>query len=179
MKRPNPQVPGPLKKPFQNFKKYVKRRPAISEVLREPTAGGVIFRRNKDNQEQIEILLIQDAKDRWTIPKGHIEEGEEPKQTAEREVGEETGLKKVKVHSWLGKINFRYRRTNSLVLITQEIFLMQALGDTDDITPEDWMNGIQWFPANEALDKIEYDDIQKLMLKALTRIRENKLGLKK
>jgi 8-oxo-dGTP pyrophosphatase MutT (NUDIX family) len=30
--------------------------------------------------------LIQDAKDRWTIPKGHIEEGETAKETAEREV---------------------------------------------------------------------------------------------
>ncbi|RTK93930.1 NUDIX domain-containing protein [Candidatus Saccharibacteria bacterium] len=167
MKRPQP---------FKGFKKYVKRRPAISEVVREPTAGGVVFRRGK--QDEIEILLIQDAKDRWTIPKGHIEEGEESKQTAAREVGEETGLKKVKVLNWLGKINFRYRRTNSLVLMTTEIFLVQALGDTDDITPEDWMNGIQWFPATEALDKIEYEDIGKLILLALKRIRDGKLGLK-
>lgn len=174
MKRP-PDMKGPFKKPFQNFKKYVKRRPAISEVLREPTAGGVIFRRDKEGK--IEILLIQDAKDRWTIPKGHMEEGEDAKQTAEREVGEETGLKKVKVLNWLGKINFRYRRTNSLVLISQEIFLVQALGDTDDITPEDWMNGIKWFPAAEALDKIEYDDIQKLILLALKKIRDDQLGL--
>ena len=165
---------SPFNRPFQNFKKYVKRRPAISEVVREPTAGGVVFRRN--DKQEIEILLIQDAKDRWTIPKGHIEEGEEAKETAEREVGEETGLKKVKVLNWLGKINFRYRRTNSLVLMTTEIFLIQALGVTNDITPEDWMNGIKWFPATEALDKIEYDDIQKLILLALKKIRDGKLG---
>jgi hypothetical protein len=31
-------------KPIQGIKKYVRtRRPAISEVVREPTAGGVIF----------------------------------------------------------------------------------------------------------------------------------------
>ena len=170
MKRPNP-----LNGPIKNFRKYVKRRPAISEVVREPTAGGVVFRRNA--QQDIEILLIQDAKDRWTIPKGHIEEGEDSKQTAEREVGEETGLKKMKVLSWLGKINFRYRRTNSLVLMTTEIFLIHALGDTDDITPEDWMNGIKWFPAAEAVDKIEYEDIQKLILIALKRIRDTKIGI--
>lgn len=164
------------KNPFQGFRKYVaKRRPAINEVVREPTAGGVVFRRSAN--QDVEILLIQDAKDRWTIPKGHIEEGEDAKTTAAREVGEETGLKKVKVLNWLGKINFRYRRTNSLVLMTTEIFLMQGLGDTNDITPEDWMNGIKWFPANEALDKIEYDDIGKLILKGLKIIREGKLGL--
>lgn len=181
MKRPSNPIKGPMKgnfpKPFQSFKKYVKRRPAISEVLREPTAGGVVFRRDDDGK--IEILMIQDAKDRWTIPKGHIEEGEDAKTTAAREVGEETGLKQVKVHSWLGKINFRYRRTNSLVLISQEIFLIEALGDTNDIKPEDWMNGIQWFPASVALDKIEYDDIQKLILLALKKIRDDKLGFNK
>src|SRR5688572_31182381 len=110
-------------KPFQGFKKFVKRRPAISEVVREPTAGGIVFRRSEATKE-IEILLIQDAKDRWTIPKGHIEEGETAKKTAEREIKEETGLAEVKVHNWLGKINFRYRRGTSLVLMTTEIFLV-------------------------------------------------------
>jgi hypothetical protein len=37
------------------------------------------------------------------------------------------------------------------------------------------MKGIKWFPFNEALDLIEYEDIAKLMLKAKTRIREEKL----
>ena len=80
MQRPNP---------IQGFKKFVNRKkPAIKEVLREPTAGGVVFRRNPKKNGAIEILLIQDAKDRWTIPKGHIEEGETAKQTAAREITE-------------------------------------------------------------------------------------------
>jgi ADP-ribose pyrophosphatase YjhB (NUDIX family) len=161
-------------KPIHGFKQFVHRRPTISEVVREPTAGGVVFRRSKDGKD-VEILLIQDAKNRWTIPKGHIEEGEKAKQTAGREVMEETGLKEVKVLSWLGKINFRYRRQSSLVLMTTEIFLVRALGDTDDLTAEDWMNGIQWFSSAEALEKIEYDDIGKLMLLALKRIRSDNL----
>jgi ADP-ribose pyrophosphatase YjhB (NUDIX family) len=160
-------------KPIQGFRKFVRRRPAISEVVREPTSGGVVWRRNAKTQK-IEILLIQDAKNRWTIPKGHIEEGESAKETAKREIGEETGLQEVEVMNWLGKINFRYRRANSLVLMTTEIFLCKALGDTDAIKPEDWMNGIQWFSANEALDKIEYEDIGKLMLLGLKRIRDGK-----
>lgn len=162
-------------KPLQGIKKFVKTRgPSISEVVREPTAGGVIFRRGKKSGG-VEILLIQDAKNRWTIPKGHIEEGEDAKTTAEREIREETGLQEMKVLNWLGKINFRYRRMNSLVLMTTEIFLVKALGDTDNLTPEDWMNGIKWFSANEALDKIEYDDIGKLILLALKKIRNDKL----
>jgi diadenosine hexaphosphate hydrolase (ATP-forming) len=163
-------------KPIQGFRKFVvKHRPAIKEVVREPTAGGIVFRRNPKKNNTIEILLIQDAKNRWTIPKGHIEEGESSRQTAEREIREETGLQKMQVLNWLGKINFQYRRATSLVLMTTEIFLVRAIGDTDALKPEDWMNGIKWFSSAEALDKIEYEDIGKIILLGLNKIRQSNL----
>lgn len=163
-------------KPIQGFRKLVsKHRPAISEVVREPTAGGVVFRRASKQTNAIEILLIQDSKGRWTIPKGHIEEGETARKTAEREIREETGLQKMKVMDWLGKINFRYRRGSSLVLMTTEIFLVQAIGNTDSIKKEKWMTSLAWLPANDALEKIEYEDIGKLILVGLKKIRKKAL----
>lgn len=159
---------------FERFKKYFRRPNAsIQEIVREPTAGGVVFRRNEKNE--VEILLIQDAKDRWTIPKGHIEEGETAQQTAKREIGEEAGLHDTDVIGWLGKIHFRYRRVDRLVLMTTQIYLVKAKGDTNAIKKEEWMNGIQWFTFHEALDQIEYEDIGKLMLLAMKRIRQENL----
>jgi len=160
-------------KPIQGFKKFVHRRkPAIKEVLRETTAGGIVFRHSAKDPKQIEILLVQDAKDRWTIPKGHVEPNEDPKDTTVREIQEETGLKEMRLYNWLGKVHFRYRRQESLVLMTMHIYLVQGQGDTDKLKPEDWMNGIQWFAANEALDKIEYEDIGKIILLGLKKIRQ-------
>src|SRR5882757_7008287 len=120
-------------KPIQGFKKFLpKRRPIIEEVVRETTSGGVVFRRGPKTKG-LEILLIQDAKNRWTIPKGHVEPGEESGATAEREIREETGLQDMEVLSWLGKVNFRYRRGHTLVLMTMHIWLVEGQGETDKL----------------------------------------------
>jgi 8-oxo-dGTP pyrophosphatase MutT (NUDIX family) len=159
---------------FDKFKKYFNpRKPSIQEIVREPTAGGIVFRRNKKGE--VEFLLIQDHKDRWTIPKGHIEEGETAQQAAKREIGEEAGLNDTEMLGWLGKIHFRYRRIDKLVLISQQVYLMRVKTDGNEIQKEDWMNGIKWFSFYDALDAIEYEDIGKLMLLAMKRIRQEKL----
>ena len=162
MHRPNP---------IRGIRRLVTRRPEIAEAVHETTAGGVIWRRNPKTKE-VELLLIQDAKHRWTIPKGHVEPGEDPKMTAEREVREETGLKQMKVMSWLGKVNFRYRRSHTLVLMTMHIYLVEGIGDTDDLKGEDWLKDLKWMSANEAIDKIAYEDIGKLILLGLKKVRE-------
>lgn len=133
------------------------------------TAGGIVWRKNKKGE--VEILLLQDVKGRWSIPKGHIEEGESPKETAEREIREETSLKEMRMMSWLGKTSFRYRRQNSLVLMTTQIYMVEAKGDTDAIQKEEIYKSLEWIPANKALDLIEYEDIGKLILIALKKIR--------
>src|ERR1700683_686366 len=98
-----------IRRPIEGIRSFVTRRPVIDEVVHETTSGGIIFRRNPKT-EALEILLIKDAKNRWTIPKGHVEPNEDPRDTAAREITEETGLKEMEVREWLGKVNFRYRR---------------------------------------------------------------------
>ncbi|HUC87973.1 MAG TPA: NUDIX domain-containing protein [Candidatus Binatia bacterium] len=161
-------------KPLAGIKRFVTHRPpAIQEVVSEVTAGGVVFRRNEKGA--VEVLLIQDAKNRWTIPKGHVEAGEEHGATAEREITEETGLRDVEAICWLGDVAFRYRRAQTLVLMKMHIWLVEAQGDTNKLFPEEWLNNIKWFPAYEAVDKIEYEDISKLMLVGLKKVREQNL----
>lgn len=160
-----------LESPLDQIKsKLARKKPTIQEIVREPTAGGIVFRLTKDHKD-LEILLIQDSKNRWTIPKGHIEPGETAKQAAVREIGEEAGLKQVSVICWIGKIHFKYRRLDKLVLMSTQIYLVHALNDRETPTKEKWMNGIKWFKFNEALEAIEYEDIEKLMLVAKKKIR--------
>lgn len=154
----------------RNLARKNDARPPIAEMVREATAGGVIYRLSQKGE--LEILLVADHFDRWTIPKGHIEEGETAQETAIREIGEEAGLFELEPICWLGKIHFRYRRQNTLVLMSTQIYLFQALGDTEKIKAEDWMNGIKWFSFSEAVDIVAYEDIAKLMLLGRNRLRQ-------
>lgn len=155
--------------------KVLRKKPEITAVVREPTAGGVVFRLQKepaqDGKTNLQILLIEDSKNRWTIPKGHIEPGETAKQTAKREIGEESGLWHTRVIDWLGKIHFKYRRMDKLVLMTTQVFLVESLDNKEQPTKEKWMRGIKWFDFDEAVDVIEYSDIEKLMLLARRKLR--------
>ncbi len=156
---------------FDRIKSAVfRKKSTIQAIVREPTSGGIVFRFTK-NHKDIDILLIQDSKERWTIPKGHIEPGETAKMTARREIEEETGLKNVSVLAWLGKIHFKYRRLDKLVLMTTQIYLVQALDEKEVPAGEKWMKGIRWFSFSDALNVIEYEDIEKLMLLAKKKIR--------
>jgi ADP-ribose pyrophosphatase YjhB (NUDIX family) len=160
-----------MKKPELNpFKKYFKR-PAIKEAVRETTAGGIIVRRNSKNNK-LQVLLAQDAKDRWSIPKGHVEPGETPRDTTRREITEETGLTEMEICDHLGKVDFRYRRQDTLVLMIMHVFLVKGMGNTDKLSKDHWMHNIGWFDFYDALDKIEYEGVEKLMLLALKKIRQ-------
>jgi len=50
------------------------------------SAGGVVF--NQDGQ----VLVVSQHGNSWSLPKGHIDEGENARAAAEREIREESGL---------------------------------------------------------------------------------------
>lgn len=161
-------------KPIKSVTEYVRRRRpnAINRVSREISSGGIVYRKN--DKGKIEVLLIQDMKNRWSVPKGKPNKGETLREAAEREIREETGLQNMQVRNWLGKVSFRFRRKNALVLKTMHVYLVEAEGKSGSIKEEevDWIVSAQWFPAMEALDKIEYEEIGNLMLIALEKLRK-------
>lgn len=155
-------------------KKPVKRKgKPPARAVREFTAGGVVFRRTPNG---IELLMIQDPKERWTIPKGHVEPGEQLEQTALREVCEETGLKHLKIRDKLDKMYFFYRKEGKLIFMTTYIFLMEATARTDELVPEEWMHGIKWFKAEEAMKLVEYRETEKLFQLGLTKVEAGQFG---
>lgn len=145
----------------------------IRRAIKKDTIGGIVFRRGRGG---VEILLIQDSKGRWTIPKGKADSGENQQATLRREIREETGLKEVKIMEWLGKTHFNYRFRESLLMMTAHVYLVEAQGDTNKVRPEkgEGIRAVKWFSTREAINLIEYENMSKLLLLALRKIRNGR-----
>ena len=92
--------------------------------MASPThAGGVVFRRDRDAIRYLLVTAMNQNKD-WVLPKGHIESGESPAETAAREVLEESGVRG-RVIEKLGRLEFDGRRG----WIRVDFFLMEFTGE--------------------------------------------------
>ena len=78
-----------------------------------------------------------------------MEPGEEPDQTAVREVREETGLV-AEIRSSLGSIRYWYVWEGVRVRKVVDVFLMEAVGG--DVSEHDHeMEEVRWFPLADAV----------------------------
>jgi 8-oxo-dGTP diphosphatase len=135
-------------------------------AVHEMSAGGVIYRRRAG---EIEIALIR-VRNRWGLPKGHVEKGESINDTAVREVREETGLEG-RVSKKLGDIGYSYRDRRTAgepVRIHKRVhfYLMRYLkGDVGDHDHE--VDEARWFPIDEAIRNLKYPTERKMVYRAL------------
>lgn len=136
-------------------------------MRREFSAGGVVYRRDAEGKPQ--FLLIQDAWGRWTLPKGLVEKGEKPPQTAQREVREETGIL-VEPEASLDHTRYFYRDTGGeLVYKTVFYFLLKAI-DGELKPQEEEIAAARWFPASEAVGRCDYANTRPILEKALAEV---------
>ncbi len=126
-------------------------------MRREFSAGGVLF---KDE----EVLLIKNISNVWTFPKGNIERGEEPQETAIREVREETSVTG-RVVTYIGSINYWYTLKGERVFKTVYYYLMEYV--EGEPKPSWEVKDARFFPALEAAKIIKYRGDKEIYRKAL------------
>lgn len=100
----------------------------------------------------------------WSLPKGHIEDGETTEETAVREVKEETGIS-AHVLRPLGTIDYWFVAERRRVHKTVHHFLLEATGG--ELSDEDVeVTEVAWVPLADLEDKLAYADERKLVRKA-------------
>lgn len=114
------------------------------------SAGGVVYR-NGDAGPEI-VLCGRSREGLWALPKGTPEYGESIRDTAVREVTEETGLG-VRIIGDLGTIEYEFARPAQGVRFQKTVhhFLMKPDGTGSVDTHDREYDRVEWFPVEEAL----------------------------
>jgi len=158
---PQSTTPGEPKKPAP---KSVKSKPPYAKRVDEVSAGGLVV----DTTGKLGLLIgrrdIKDATGKrilWSLPKGHIEEGETPEEAALREVAEETGIQS-KIEKSLGIIDFWFMAGGKRIHKTVHHYLFREDGGIL-AAQETEVDEVAWFPLTEIVERLAYPDEKKLI----------------
>jgi len=78
---------------IQTGKRSINKKESVEQTTKHKTYGAILRVKNEYNQGSELYALVQGRyTGKWSFPKGHSNEGEEPIKCTLREVGEETGI---------------------------------------------------------------------------------------
>jgi 8-oxo-dGTP pyrophosphatase MutT (NUDIX family) len=143
-----------------------KRSGGKLPVREQVSAGGVVFRGEKD---RLEVVIVSvGGRNRWQLPKGLVDAGEKPEITAVREAREEAGVDSEVVQHletieyWFAGLDGGERvRFHKHV----HFYLLRYLaGDTRD---HDWeVNEARWVPIDDATRQLTFDSERRVTERA-------------
>jgi 8-oxo-dGTP pyrophosphatase MutT (NUDIX family) len=125
-------------------------------------AGGVVYRR-KGKEPKFMLVAASRKRSEWVLPKGHIEPGEDPRNTAVREIKEETGHW-ARIVGWLGDRPLSRDAGAPMV----RWFLLESCEAPRRWRPEDRRRG--WFSLKSAIGFASFPQIDELLRQADARI---------
>lgn len=140
-----------------------------NKVERPVSAGGVVY---KIENQQIQILLCgQGDPSSWVLPKGTPDPDETMEETALREVQEETGIEVI-IQSYVGKIRYWFSDDEKNVSFhkTVHFYLMIPIGGSISLHDHEFER-VEWFPIQEALKSMTYDNDRQIIKKGLNIIK--------
>ncbi len=147
-----------------------KPRKSAFKTLREFSAGGLIWRREKPGGRPEVVLVRPTGRNTWVLPKGGLESKETVEQAAMRECREETGFT-VSIDQPLGQVAYFYARRESangpLYRIFKRVsfFLMKHQGG-DPSQHDDEIQDVRWFGIDDAVRKASHRNERDLIIKA-------------
>jgi 8-oxo-dGTP diphosphatase len=108
-------------------------------------AGGIVLRQ----EETLLVAVVRLRKrNEWVLPKGKLDDGETPRDAAEREVMEETGHD-VAVHDFLGTLVYESGGRSKVV----HYWRMEASGEQAYDLMDD-VKAVDWLPLDAAVERL-------------------------
>jgi ADP-ribose pyrophosphatase YjhB (NUDIX family) len=130
--------------------------------IEETSAGGLVVSGEGARARGVLIGKL-DRRGRlvWSLPKGHVEDGESLEQTAVREAAEETGILG-EVVCPLGIVDYWFVAEGRRIHKTVHHFLLRAVGgELSNADVE--VTEVAWVPLGEITSRLAYPDERRLM----------------
>jgi 8-oxo-dGTP pyrophosphatase MutT (NUDIX family) len=134
--------------------------------VNETSAGGLVLdHRGPGAQGALIGRLDRRGRLLWSLPKGHVEDGETEPQAAVREVHEETGIRG-EVLGKLGTIDFWFVAEGRRVHKTVHHYLLLSTDPGQELSDADVeVSEVAWVPVDELAGRLAYADERRLVQK--------------
>lgn len=124
-------------------------------VPKGPThAGGVVFR-ERSGEKQFLLVETKNDPNLWVLPKGHVEEGENEREAAVREMREETGIW-ARIVRDLKTVSYKLNGAD----VTVQFYVMEWAGRG---VRDDKFRKHVWLPLPDAIKRASHDETGQLL----------------
>jgi len=130
-------------------------------MTRETSVGAVVFRGDGNRK----YLLLHYEAGHWDFPKGNVEKGETPENTALREIREETGIEDIAfIPGFDERIRYFYKREKKTIAKEVEFLLAETKSERVKLSSEH--TGYEWLGYGEANERITFRNSKDILKKA-------------
>ena len=143
--------------------------PAESRSVWYTAAGGVVV------HDRRVLVLCRPGRGEVRLPKGHVDPGEGPQETAVREVREESGYADLAVEADLGVQRVEFVHQERHVTRTERYFLMALSNGPDSSVKGERQFEPEWLTWDEALAALTFEAEREWVRRARKRINEQEM----
>lgn len=133
----------------------------------EESYGVIPF--HTDERGKLSVCVVRHAQGHWAFPKGHAEKEETPKETALRELKEETGITTITLNDTPLEEAYTFPRADEVV--HKKVFYF--IGDVPSKTPDtvrthaEEIPEVRWVAVDKADSLLTYDSAKETLSRAV------------